>query len=535
MDSMIASAGRADWKAAVHWALKAGEAVPAEKNWRLLNAAIFASHDRNADLALYYVTQVVNSDIAVKASYNNNFDWLRDDPRWLKLMQRVDELREEERQQRIKASLPFRNSQQILLGETAGYLDSLRQIPSAAQLYQEIQKQSPKHSDSHAGRYAYAWIKLSDTLEFPYLVQLPPNFDSNKSYPLIVVLHGAVGRQTMLREVADSIGVNFFGREFAEQALQFGMIAVFPYSTSRYNWMMPDDGFDLVPQLVRQIKKMYPVNDRRVYVAGHSNGATGAFSYLMKQPGLFAGFAGVNNRPEVRTGGTFLKNGVNRSFYNISTDLDYYFPLEGHRAITSLAKQLGVDWQNHEISGNRNHSYMIVSRDSTVKEAYRKLFENLLSKERNPFQPALYWECDDTRHGRSDWLEITGLDTLEARASWHKEVNTAVTGWREVVKPEILLDSTSNAFAFPRRSGAVQASYANNRFELTTSGVKSVAIYLSPEMVDFGRPVQVFINGKMVHNASVEESRSSLLDEYSREFDHQAIWTNRLQFTLPQR
>ena len=533
MDSMIASAGRADWKAAVHWALKAGEAVPAEKNWRLLNAAIFASHDRNADQALYYITQVVNSDIAVKASYNNNFDWLRDDPRWQKLMQKVDQLREEERQQRIKASLPFREGQQQSLGETAGYLDSLKQIPSANQLYQKIQKKLPKHSYSNAGRYAYAWIKLTDTLEFPYLVQLPPNFDANKRYPLIVVLHGAVGRQTMMRDVADSIGVNFFGREFAEQASQSGMIAVFPYSTSKYNWMMPDDGFDLVPQLVRQVKKMYPVNDRRVYVAGHSNGATGAFSYLMKQPGLFAGFAGVNNRPQVRTGGTFLKNAVNRSFYNIATDLDYYFPLEGHRALTSLAKQLGVDWQNHEISGNRNHSYMIGSRDSTAKEAYRQLFKYLSGKERNPFQPALYWECDEIRHGRCDWLEITGLDTLEKKASWHEDVNVAATGWRDIIKPEILLDSTSNAFEFPRRSGAVRASYANNRFELITSRVKSVALYLSPEMVDFSRPVEVFVNGKLLYNSSVSPDRSFMLSEYSREMDHQAVWTNRVLLKIP--
>lgn len=534
LDSMGANMGRQNWERAMHWALKAAEAEPSEKYWRYLNAAIFASRNQNADLAIKYATLVVDSEIATTAGFGSSFEWLREDSRWIRLMKKVTQLKEKEQQKRIRESLPFREYQRELLGQTENHLDSLIKISSVDELYKAMQTASPVHSYTHSGRFSYYWLRLSDSLEFPYLVQLPINFDARRRYPMVVVLHGTVGRQTTLPDVADSTRhIAFFGSPFFDHAYQSGVIAVFPYSTNRYNWMMPDDGFDLVPDLVRQVKKTYSIDDQRVYVAGHSNGATGAFSYLLKQPGLFAGFAGLNNRPQVRTGGTFLLNGTNRSFYNVSTDYDYYFPIEGHRTLTNLARQLNIDWINQEVVGQRNHSYLVNSRDSAVTEVYEALFNNLLAKRRNPFKPELYWECDNVKHGRIDWLEINQLDTLAKTASWHTRQNFSVTGWREMMNPKVILDSTSQAFAFPRRSGAVTAHYSNNRFELKTSRVKSVTIYLSPEMVDFTKPFSIVINGILVFSAAAAADREFMIGTFRREADNQAIWVNRLQLTVP--
>lgn len=532
LDSMGASMGRQNWKAAIHWALKAAEADPTEKYWRYLNAADFASRDKNADLALQYAAVVVDSDIATNAYFGQSFDWLHDDPRWKLLMDKVARARERERQQRIQASVPFRHYQRELMNQADEQIASLTQISSARRLYQQIRQTRPVHRYSRTGGYQYAWLPLTDSTEFPYLIQLPTNFDPRKTYPLVVVLHGAVSRQATVPDVADSTA-GFFGRLFMEQARQSGVIAVFPYSTRRHNWMMPDDGFALVPELVRAVKHMYPIDDSRVYVTGHSNGATGAFSYWMKEPGLFAHFSGLNNRPQVRTGGTFLKNGLNRSFYNVATDYDYYFPIEGHRSLTQLAQTRHVDWQNTEVLGHRTHGYLITVRDSLTRIVYRQLFDQMLTKQRNPFPPRIYWECDDVRHGRCDWLAINQLDTLSAKASWHTTDNVSVRGWRSVADPAVVLDSTSQAFAFPRQSGAVQASYATNQFDLKTSRVGVITLYLSPEMVDFGRPLTVRINGKRVYHGLINLNRSFMLSQYRREMDHQAVWVNQLRLLVP--
>lgn len=407
----------------------------------------------------------------------------------------------------------------------------MRKTGSVPHLYQQLRKAYPNHTYSRTGHYQYAWLRLADSLEFPYLVQLPIHFSPTQHYPLVVVLHGAVNRQVATPDVADSTTA-FFGRSFMEQAAESGMIAVFPYSTQRYNWMMPDDGFELVPALVRELKHMYSIDDSRVYVTGHSNGATGAFSYLMKQPSLFAGFSGLNNRPQVRTGGTFLRNAQNRSFYNVSTDYDYYFPLESHRLLTSLTKSLGIDWQNQEVIGQRNHSFLISAKDSITKEVYRQVFAYMMARQRNPFQARLYWECDDIKNGRCDWLEINQLDTLSVKADWQISPTVVATGWRSVTNPSTVRDSTAQAFVFPRQSGAIQGRYARNRFDLTTSRVRQLTLYLSPEMVDFNRPLKVVINGKQVYNGPIQYNRSFLLAQFSKELDHQALWVNRIVFTV---
>jgi hypothetical protein len=532
LDSMGMNMGRQNWKAALQWALKAAEAEPSQKNWRYLNAAEFASRDGNRELAIHYARLVVESDIAVRAGFNKSFAWLQDDPQWKALMDRIAVLREQERQNKIKASLPFRIAQRESLLRADQYVDSLSQIASADALYKKIRQDRPKRSYTATGRYAYAWIKLADTLQIPYLIQLPPHFDAEKEYPLIVVLHGAVLRQDKMADVPDSTQV-FFGRMYMQQASESGYIAVFPYSNKKFNWMMPDDGFELVPELVRQVKHLYAVDDSRVYVTGHSNGATGAFSYLMKEPGLFAGFSGINNRPQVRTGGTFFRNALNRSFYNVATDYDYYFPFEGHRAITAMAHTLGVDWQNVEITGQRPHHYLINSSDSITQRVYGQIFADMSTRKRDPFQKRLYWECDDVKHGRSDWLEITQLDTLRRVETWHNPLNVEVNGWRVAETPGVVLDSTSNAFEFPRKSGAVQAIFTSNGFELKTSRVGKIRIYLSPEMIDFNKKLKVIINGRKVFDGLVAMDRSFLLAQYRKEMDHQSVWVNALEFDIP--
>lgn len=531
LDSMGASMGRQNWKAAIQWALKAGEAVPSEKYWRYLNAADFASRDRDRALTLHYAALVADSDIATRARFGESFAWLKDDPRWQQLMRKVADRKEAERQAKIKSAQVFRDEQKAMEVQADRFAETLARITSANELYKAIRQGKPTMQYRRRGNFVYGWTNLAGKIELPYLVQLPPGFDGSKSYPLVVVLHGAVANQSESRDVPDSTDT-FFGRMYMHQASGSGFIAVFPYGTKTYNWMMPEDGFGLVPQIVREVKRIFPVDDSRVYITGHSNGATGAFSYLMKEPSLFAGFSGINNRPQVRTGGTFFRNALNRSFYNVATDYDYYFPFEGHQEVARLAVNLGIDWQNQEIAGKRPHGYLISDQGSEARQVYGQLFADMTSKKRNPFQNSLYWECDDTKNGRCDWLEITELDTLADAGRWQTPVNVSITGWRKVMDPSVRIDSTSLAFRFPRRSGAVRARYAGNRFELTTSRVGKVRLLLSPEMIDFSKNLQVWINGKQVFDGRVAMDRSFMLNSYRREADHQAVWVASMEWAV---
>lgn len=521
VDSMGANMGRQNWKAAIFWALKAGEAIPDDKYWRYMNAAEFASRDHNAELAFEYLSYVVASDIATNVSYESEaFNWLHQDKRWIAVMDKVNKAHEQERKERIAASKPFRLLQARFLEADAEEMAALRNISSATQLYKRLKELRHQSIPPLHGRYQYAWLRWNDSIEVPYMVQLPPAFNSRKSYAAIVVLHGAVRMNHSLPDVPDSNNF-FFGQNFMKMAGKSNMIAILPYSSRKYNWMVPDSGFNLVPDVINAVKKMYNIDDSRIYVTGHSNGATGAFSYLLKAPNLFAGFSGLNNRPQIHTGGTFIKNAQNRSFYNVATDYDYYFPAEGHQALQALTQKLKIDWKNTEVIGKRTHGYLISVEDTVTNQVYQNLFTYLKSKRRHSYKKHLYWETDDIEHGRCDWLEITSLDTFVTPASWHLPVNFTVS-WRNPEEPSAVTD-TSNAFEFPRRSGAVEAFYNNNKFILKTSRVKRVTIYISPEMVNINQPIRVIINGKTVYDKKVYLDRNFILENFKKQHDHQAL------------
>lgn len=536
IDSMLKYSDFREWKSAQKWAVKAAEADSSDRSLFYYKAAEYASIDRDAKSTLDHLEKAIkfrkNQQIDLA---NIQFSWLYGNPRFHHISSLT----------KYREVSTYKNG-----GETLAALDDARKVhqefikqaekadssllteKSATLLYEKIKLYQPQITSKLRSTYQYAWCRLNDSIDVPYIVQLPKNYDFTKKYSLIVVLHGAVTRQKEFPALQDSTSI-FFGRWFKSNASESNMIAVYPYSTNRYNWMMPDDGFDIVPNIINQVKKMYPIDDSKVYITGHSNGATGAFSYFVRHPSEFASFSGINNRPQVRTGGTFFRNGINRSFFNVSTDFDYYYPLEGHRKLDQLADSLNINWINTEIQGNVTHGYLIATKDVKVDTVYKKLFAQLTTTIRNPFSPSIYWECDNIRFGRCDWIQIDELDTLSKAKPFQRQVNFVVTGWRNLQDAATQSDSTSLAFNFPRKSGAVSATYSDNIFEIQASKVGKVTVYISPEMVDLRKPVQVKVNGAIVFEGPVIYDRDFMISSFKNSHDSQAVWISRLTIKVP--
>jgi predicted peptidase len=45
----------------------------------------------------------------------------------------------------------------------------------------------------------------------------------------------------------------------------------------------------MVTNIVKDMKRYFNIDDDKVFLSGHSNGATGVISYLLKSPSFFAG------------------------------------------------------------------------------------------------------------------------------------------------------------------------------------------------------------------------------------------------------
>src|SRR4030095_15010090 len=101
------------------------------------------------------------------------------------------------------------------------------------------------------------------------------------------------------------------------------------------------------------------------------------------------------------------------------------------------------------------------------------------------------WETDRTDRGnRFRWLVLDRLGQRGADRPVPDVHRFAAGNSREVP-----------LFARSRPSGRVDVVRKGNTFEAETRGVTSFTLLLSPEVVDFSKPVRVVVNRRVVHEA----------------------------------
>ena len=391
-------------------------------------------------------------------------------------------------------------------------------------LYSEMKKKAGYLPKQHQN-YSLTLV-INDTARTAFLVHLPPNYNPAKRYPLLFFLHGAV-RNNLLTDYLPAAWVLYdWNRYYTKYAELNDVILVFPQGSKEFNWMTSDKGFFMVPKILTLVKKAINVDDNKVFITGHSNGATGSFSYLMKQPTPFAGFYGFNTQPKVFTGGTFVENIKNRSFINFSTDKDYYYPPNANDDFTKLMNSINADYKEYRYNG---FPHWFPEFDES-EPAYKILFADLLQRQRNPFPKEISWEFDDNRYGNIDWLTNIKLDTLASRKAWHKEKNFKISQWLEYNEKDSIITKTVDkmAFDFPRKSGKIRARYADNVFHIETSCIKSFSVNIAPEMVDTNKKVRIFVNGKLRFDKRIGYDASLMLKNFDTTQDRSQVWIKQI-------
>lgn len=364
-----------------------------------------------------------------------------------------------------------------------------------------------------------------DQAQVPFYVHLPDHYDPAVPSPALVVLHGGVkGNKSYGSPELMAATYRMTSEHIPQYAQDY--ITIYPRGINTLNWMNTEPGFQMVNQIVMHLKAFLNMDDNRVELLGHSNGATGVFTYLVKSPTLYAGFYGLNTRPKVYLGGTFLANGVTRHFYNFATDQDYYYPPQAVQMIDSLAHSLGVRWHT-ELNKGFPHWFPAM-KESRVPMA--ELFADMARRVRNPYPEDLYFETDDVRYGASDWVTISRLDTLHQKAKWQLDPNFSIERWLDNIDFTKFIHRPEMAFDYPRRSGAIKAVRNGNTFHIVTSDVASFSIKLNREMVDYSKPITVYLNGKKIYQRKIKPDQPFTLARFKRALDRKVIWENELSF-----
>ncbi|MDB5149199.1 MAG: hypothetical protein JWQ57_3219 [Mucilaginibacter sp.] len=498
------------YRAAVSWAL-AGDK---EKTFIAINRYI-----KNNALNKWYFF----SDQLIK---EKSFDSLKDDVRWTAMISSVQieeaRIREQERKELETAKIKCRSFETAL--DVRPQLTNLKMSGDIYPIFKKLLiYKSPKAYLTDNGIALFIKINNKD---IPFYLQLPDGYNPQVANPALVVLHGAVKYTKEWSGPALSTLYRATSPHIPNYSKNY--IAIYPMGSSNLNWMNTEKGFDMVNEIVTYLKAYLNIDDNRVELLGHSNGATGVFTYLVKSPSLYAGFYGMNTQPKVYIGGTFLQNGMSRHFYNFATDKDYYYPFAAVKKIDSLANSLSVNWHT-QINYGYPHWFPSM-KESLVPMA--NIFEDMATRVRNPYPDKIYFETDNIKYGVSDWISITGLDTISKKAVWQIDPNFKITEWLDNRDFNKTIYREELAFDYPHKSGAIKARRKGNNIYIETSDVASFAVRLNREMIDYGKKVNVYLNGKKIYSKKISHDKQYTLANFKLQLDRKAIWENEIGFEV---
>ena len=121
------------------------------------------------------------------------------------------------------------------------------------------------------------------------LVQLPPEYDARRRYPVIISLHSA--SSTPLQQIEWWAGTPTAGGRREGQAGRHGTIIVAPEWASRGHKLdttILQKTF-CSPFSLREVSRQFSIDSDRVYLSGHSMGGDAAWDIGLAHPDLWAG------------------------------------------------------------------------------------------------------------------------------------------------------------------------------------------------------------------------------------------------------
>lgn len=311
----------------------------------------------------------------------------------------------------------------------------------------------------------------------PYSLFVPESGPPEKTYPLIVILHGLGGSgETTLQSWLPRLKNEF-------------MIACPSYPGGAW-WSRPAE--EMVLKLTRQIRSRYPVDTNRLFIAGLSNGAIGAYMIGMFYPDLFAGIvpiAGAITERYMR----FLVNLNNTPIHLIQGRFDPMFPIKYSRRIHKILQDMRypVIYREHEEKGRAHGGHFLP--ESEIPALY-----DWLMKQRRVKNPKVIRMTREANHlDRIYWARITkGFDLAALQIPGPEQEPLNIRQGKIATLFAVLKDQ--------------------NEIDLMGENVLGIEIYLNSEMVNFEVPVRI-------HYQPIMEVDNKLVPGEKRLVFHQKV------------
>jgi len=341
--------------------------------------------------------------------------------------------------------------------------------------------------------------------DYPYALYVPDKIPAGGQLPLVIVLHGMGGNgNDTLPAWAERLGRDF--------------IIVCPSYPMGAWWTKTAE--ELVLKVILDTRRNYPVDSNRVFLAGLSNGAIGAYMIGMNHPDQFAGIVPIAGAITPRYM-HFLVNLRNTPLYLIQGAYDPIFPINLSRRVFQILTDMKypVVYREHEEKGTAHGGHFLPESE------VGPLVEWMKSQKRENFPKVVRMTREANHLGRIHWAQISrgnGLAALQIPGPEKEPIN-------------IQDGKVATLFA---------VNLGRNRFELMGKNVKEAEIYLNSDSIDFNSSIVVILqtledkNGQLVptekrtgFNRKVQPDIGILLREFKKNRDPNILFDAKI--TVP--
>jgi poly(3-hydroxybutyrate) depolymerase len=241
----------------------------------------------------------------------------------------------------------------------------------------------------------------ADDTEQPYGVYIPKNYDPNKMYPLVVMLHGAGSNHRLaLRRVFGKSNAN--GENDVEASLYFPewadveYIVASPYArgTMGYQGVAEKDVWDVLAD----VKKRFNIDEDRTYLTGLSMGGGGTLWIGLTRPDVWAAMAPVCPAPPAGTE-IYQPNALNVPMHFFHGDNDQAVNVGVSRIWVENLKKSGTNVTYQEYPGVGHDSWVNAYKDEFIFSWFKQF-------KRNPFPDRVRFATAQYKYNKAYWVEL---------------------------------------------------------------------------------------------------------------------------------
>ncbi|HEY2828414.1 MAG TPA: alpha/beta hydrolase fold domain-containing protein, partial [Pirellulales bacterium] len=318
--------------------------------------------------------------------------------------------------------------------------------------------------------------------DMTYYVQLPPEYDPHSVYPCIVTLHGTgTTPQQQIDWWAGELPQGGGAAARTGQAGRYGYIVIAPEWTAPHQTQYEATAreHNAVLAALRDACRRFAIDTDRVFLSGHSAGGNAAWDIGLAHPDLWAGVMPIVATAEKNVQ-LYWKNAEHLPLYFVCGELDGdKMAKNGPEFDRYMNRSAAFDCTvvEYEGRGHENFSDEILRLFDWMGRKHRNFFPRQFTAVTNRAFDNYFW-----------WLELRNFQPSEKTL----QVESNLT--------------------------------ANNGVSIRTGG--KLTVWLSPEMVDFSRPIIISQNGSRLGSpSSIGPDVTVLLEDVrSRGDRHHPFW-----------